>query len=175
VSVGDGTYPLRYPLRLYTVADPEDELQHFLRFLYLHDGPGLVAAAGLVPVQSFAAMTRSAAGARERAQVSMTRIEFGFRGARLDADARRDLTEIASLLAGGEEGVWITGHEEPTEARDELAATRSRAVADFLQGQNIDPSRMTIDSRGTSEPIASNDELEGRRSNRRVDVWILRH
>ncbi|GMR23457.1 MAG: hypothetical protein BMS9Abin37_1887 [Acidobacteriota bacterium] len=174
-TVSDGTYPLRYPLRLYTVADPQDELQHFLRFLYLHDGPGLVAAAGLVPVQAFAAVTRSAARARQRAQVSVTRIDFGFRGARLDADARRDLTEMASRLAGSEEGVWITGHEEPTEARDELAATRSRTVAEFLEGQNIDPSRMTVDSRGASEPLASNAELEGRRSNRRVDVWVLPH
>jgi len=174
-TVGDGSYPLRYPLRLYTVADPADELQHFLRFLYLHDGPGLVAAAGLVPVQAFAAMTRSAARARHRAQVSVTRIGFGFRGARLDADARRDLMEMASRLAGSEEGVWITGHEEPTEARDELAAARSRSVAEFLQGQNIDPSRMTIDSRGASEPLVSNAELEGRRLNRRVDVWVLLH
>ncbi len=36
-------------------------------------------------------------------------------------------------------------------------------------------SRMTVVSRGSSEPLAANVELEGRRSNRRVDVWILPH
>ena len=175
VTVGDGTYPLRYPLRLYTVADPNDELGHFLRFLYLHGGPALVAGAGLVPVQAFATMTRSAARARPRAQVSLTRVGFGFRGSRLDADARRDLTDVANRLTGSDEGLWITGHEEPREARDELAAARARTVAEFLEQQNVDPSRMTVDSRGSSEPLASNVELEGRRSNRRVDVWILPH
>ena len=174
-TVGDGTYPLRYPLRLYTVGDPKDELRHFLRFLYLHGGPALVADAGLVPVQAFATMTRSAARARPRAQVSLTRVGFGFRASRLDADAQRDLTDVASRLTGSDEGLWITGHEEPREARDELAAARARTVAEFLEQQNVDPSRMTVDSRGSSEPLASNVELEGRRSNRRVDVWILPH
>ena len=175
VTVGDGTYPLRYPLRLYTVGDPKDELGHFLRFLYLHDGPALVADAGLVPVQAFATMTRSAARARPRAQVSLTRVGFGFRASRLDADAQRDLTDVASRLTGSDEGLWITGHEEPREARDELAAARARTVAEFLEQQNVDPSRMTVDSRGSSESLASNVELEGRRSKRRVDVWILPH
>ena len=175
VTVGDGTYPLRYPLRLYTVGDPKDELRHFLRFLYLHDGPTLVADAGLVPVQAFASVSRSAARPRRRAQVSLTRVGFGFRGSRLDGDARRELTDVASRLAVSEESVWITGHEEPSEARDELAAARARTVAEFLEGQRIDPSRMTVDSRGTSEPLASNAELDGRRSNRRVDVWIVPH
>ena len=32
-----------------------------------------------------------------------------------------------------------------------------------------------VDARGSSEPLASNAELDGRRSNRRVDVWILPH
>ena len=175
VTVGDGTYPLRYPLRLYIVGDPKDELRHFLRFLYLHDGPTLVTDAGLVPVQAFASVSRPAARPRHRAQVSLTRVGFGFRGSRLDADARRALTDVASRLAGSEEGLWITGHEEPREAPDELAAACARTVAEFLEGQRIDPSRMTVDSRGSSEPLASNAELEGHRSNRRVDVWILPH
>ena len=173
VTVGDGSYPLRYPLRLYTVGDPQDELRYFLRFLYLHDGPALIADAGLVPVQAFASVSRSAARPRHRTPVSLTRVGFGFRGSRLDADAQRELTDVASRLAGSEEGVWITGHEEPSEAEDELAAVRAETVAEFLEGQRIDPSRMTVDSRGASEPLASNTEPDGRRSNRRVDVWIL--
>lgn len=175
-TVGQGAYPLSYAIRLYTVSDPSDELGHFLRFLYLHEGSTLVAEAGLVPVQAFTGLMRNAAHPRARVDVTCRRISFGFRGRRLDADARSSLADVAThLTANPDDGVWITGHEEPTEARDGLAEARGRTVADFLEQQSVDSSRMTVDSRGTSEPIASNDELAGRRLNRRVDVWILPH
>ncbi len=175
-TVSDATYPLRYPVHLYTVAEPEPDgvRRRFLRFLYLHEGAALVAEAGFVPIQSFGAAYRSP-GASPRVRVSMTRIGFGFRGNRLDAQARQDLLEIANRLAGTEDGVWITGHEEPTEARADLAFERARTIAGFLEVQNVEVSRIRLDTRGSFEPIASNAELEGRRMNRRAEVWILPH
>lgn len=173
-SVSNASYPLRYPVHLYTLAEPEPESvrRRFLRFLYLHEGAALVARAGLVPIQSFNVAFRSPV-ASPRVDVSITRIGFGFRGSRLDAQARESLLEVASQLASGAAGVWITGHEEPTEARDELALDRARSIAEFLEEQEIDRSRMTLVSRGVSEPLASNAELEGRRQNRRAEVWVL--
>lgn len=174
-TVGSGAYPLGSPLRLYTVSDPNDELEHFLRFLYLHDGPALVVDAGLVPVPAFMTLARWGLHERAPSAVSLVRIGFGFRGSRLGAEARDELAELATRLGNNEDRVWISGHEEPTEARDNLAERRARAVADFLEQQSIDRSRMTVDSRGTSEPLATNSELDGRRSNRRADVWVLPH
>jgi phosphate transport system substrate-binding protein len=174
-TVVSGAYPLRYPLRLFTVTEPEDVLGHFLRFLFLHDGPALVAEAGLVPVQAFHTAMRSSSRPRDRSGVSLTRIGFGFRGSRLGAEARAQLERVASRLAESHEEVWITGHEEPIEARPDLALARAESVAGFLEEQNIDRSRMKVESRGLSEPVASNAELAGRRQNRRADVWILPH
>ena len=56
-----------------------------------------------------------------------------------------------------------------------LVVDETGSVVEFLEGQRIDASRVTVDSRGTSEPLASNAELAGRRSNRRVNVWIVPH
>jgi phosphate transport system substrate-binding protein len=175
-SVSSASYPLRHPIQLYMrgEVEPEGALRQFLSFLYLHEGSSLVAAAGLVPIQSFTAAFRSPAGP-PGPEVSMTRIDFGFRGSRLDAEARQRLLEVGNVLAESGYGVWITGHEETSEARDGLALARARSVADFLEGQSIDVARMVIDSRGTSEPLTSNAELEGRRRNRRAEVWILPH
>jgi phosphate transport system substrate-binding protein len=174
VSVSNATYPLRYPVYLYTLAEPEPEglRRRFLRFLYLHEGAGLVAQAGLVPIQSFGVAFRLPS-ASPRVDVSMTRVGFGFRGSRLDAQAREELVRLASRLAGSDDGVWIAGHEEPTEARGDLALARARAIAAFLEELDVDITRMRLVSRATAEPLASNAELEGRRLNRRAEVWIL--
>lgn len=69
----------------------------------------------------------------------------------------------------------ITADEEPTEAREDLALARARRVAEFLEEQNLDASRLRVDSRGTSEPFASSSVLAGRRRNRRAEVWVLPH
>lgn len=43
----------------------------------------------------------------------------------------------------------------------------------FLGRLGVGVSRVVVKERGTSEPVAPNDSLDGRRSNRRANVWIL--
>jgi outer membrane protein OmpA-like peptidoglycan-associated protein len=45
-------------------------------------------------------------------------------------------------------------------------------VAEYLAGQNVLTTRLLIEGRGETQPIASNSTPEGRASNRRVTIQI---
>ncbi|HEU4654057.1 MAG TPA: OmpA family protein, partial [Steroidobacteraceae bacterium] len=54
-----------------------------------------------------------------------------------------------------------------------LSEARARAVADYLAaGLNIDASRITVEGRGSSEPIAKGHDAQSLALNRRVDIYI---
>lgn len=54
-----------------------------------------------------------------------------------------------------------------------LSDGRAKAVREWLVNYGIDPSRMTAEGRGESEPIDTNATAEGRQRNRRVEFDIL--
>lgn len=178
-TVVSGDYPLSYPLRLYMTTEPEGRLRLFLTFLCLHDGPRLLAEAGLAPMHAFTPLSRNVPPEPNRLSppvrpgVSLTRVSFGFNGARLDGAARRELAEVARRVEASGEHLWITGHADPTEDAEDLSDARARAVADYLTERDVAPARLVVDGRGAGEPVASNAEPDRRRQNRRVDVWIV--
>jgi flagellar motor protein MotB len=56
----------------------------------------------------------------------------------------------------------------------ELSKKRAQAVADFLVKKGyLKASKIVVDGKGGSEPIASNDTEEGKAKNRRVEITIL--
>ena len=95
-------------------------------------------------------------GVRERETVRafLTRVTFGFEGFRLRAAARQVLDGLAKSLKSPRQSVWIVGHVEPTESvdQDDLSLLRAREIANYLQQKGIDPSRMTVEGVGASEP-----------------------
>jgi OOP family OmpA-OmpF porin len=54
----------------------------------------------------------------------------------------------------------------------ELSQRRAEAVAAFFTDAGIDPERITAVGKGESEPIAPNDDEDGRARNRRIDVVL---
>ncbi len=174
-SVASGAYPLCYAIWLYRVGEATGELRHFLRFLLLHDGQRVLAEAGFAPVPGFHGFGRRAGASVDVPDVVMRRVDFGFRGSRLSPAARAIVQEVANLLATTSDGVWIRGHEGPTEnaAGAELSLARAQSVADFLERLGTDPSRMVVDGWGTAAPVSSSRAADGLRVNRRVDIWIL--
>ena len=174
-NVASGSYPLRHAVWLYMVGEATGELRHFLTFLLLHDGQGVLADAGFVPVPGLRGLGRRVGASVDVPDVMMRRIGFGFRGSRLNARARAILEEVANRLAATGDGVWIRGHEEPGEngTDAEVSLARARAIADFLELSGIERSRMVVDGGGAAEPASANEALDGRRVNRRADIWIL--
>ena len=60
---------------------------------------------------------------------------------------------------------------------DNMALSKARAdtVAAIIKGKLSDPTRVTTDGLGDSQPIASNDTAAGKAQNRRVEIVVQRH
>ncbi len=81
------------------------------------------------------------------------------------------LDKLADRLKQTDETVSITGHTDDSGADDfnmALGLKRAKYVRDILIKKGIKKSRLTVDSKGEREPVASNDTEEGARLNRRV-------
>jgi len=59
---------------------------------------------------------------------------------------------------------------------DNIALSRARAdtVAAIIRSKLADPTRVTTEGLGDSQPIASNDTAAGKAQNRRVEVVVPR-
>lgn len=104
-------------------------------------------------------------------------ILFPYGSSTREPDPRVDeyLGKLAERLKKTNETVKITGHTDSSgseEFNQQLGLARARHVQDILIGKGINKSRISIESKGETEPVASNETQEGSRQNRRV-VLVL--
>ena len=53
-----------------------------------------------------------------------------------------------------------------------LSINRAASTRDYITARGVAVSRISIDGRGSREPIASNDTAESRAKNRRVEIFV---
>lgn len=93
------------------------------------------------------------------------------------------LKRIADAVKSQGAYVRIVGHtdddpikrslkDNPTGMNLELGAARAIAVAHELKKAGVDEARLHVVSMGDAAPIASNDTKEGKKKNRRVDIFF---
>ena len=71
--------------------------------------------------------------------------------------------------------VRIVGHTDnkgSDAVNNPLSVNRAAATRDYLVTRGVQMSRISIDGRGSREPIASNTTAEGRAKNRRVEIFV---
>lgn len=71
--------------------------------------------------------------------------------------------------------ITIIGHTDSTgndAINNPLSYNRAQAVANYLNQRGVAMNRMSVSGQGSRQPIASNDTLEGRAQNRRVEILI---
>jgi outer membrane protein OmpA-like peptidoglycan-associated protein len=96
------------------------------------------------------------------------------------ADIQPNFRPILDTFAQGmvrnpEARVLIVGHTDSTGSdaiNNPLSINRAASVRDYLAARGVPMSSMTIDGRGSREPVASNDTAEGRARNRRVEIFM---
>jgi len=71
--------------------------------------------------------------------------------------------------------VVIIGHTDSTGSdsiNQPLSVDRASRTRDYLAGRGVNPNRITIEGRGSREPIASNNDATGKARNRRVEIYV---
>lgn len=104
---------------------------------------------------------------------------FEFGQAELNEDGKATIEEYRKNL--GPEltdayMVLVVGHTDssgPANYNDALSLRRAQSVADYLVSTGANEFAIRVIGRGSREPVASNDTLEGRIQNRRVDVLVV--
>ncbi|RME95153.1 MAG: OmpA family protein [Bacteroidetes bacterium] len=102
---------------------------------------------------------------------------FDFDSDRLLPATRQNLNEMANIMQQYDQTkIIIEGHTDSkgTESYNQaLSVRRAESVASFLQAKGISRDRLTVVGYGESQPVASNDNEEGRAQNRRVEIIIV--
>ncbi len=97
----------------------------------------------------------------------------------LKSQALRVLRGITNSIQGKTESVYVEGHTDnvPISTPEfpsnwELSSARALRVLRLLEEMGVPPAQLAAVGHSQHVPIESNESLEGRARNRRVELWI---
>ena len=93
-----------------------------------------------------------------------------------------DIMDRVSEALNGEDGrIIVAGHSDNVPIKSarfpsnlQLSLSRAKSVMDRISGTLSDKGRITAEGRADKEPLASNDTPEGRATNRRIEVILVK-
>lgn len=101
---------------------------------------------------------------------------FGSGKSMLLPGAQASLNEVANALKDQDNAdILVEGHTDSTgsdELNMELSKARAESVASYLASHGLPKDRIRTEGLGPSRPVASNDSVEGRALNRRVEIIV---
>jgi len=111
--------------------------------------------------------------------VRLNNIFFDFGKATLRPESFPELDRLVELLNKEHNmNIEIEGHTDnigSVEINLKLSTDRANAVMEYLISKGISAERIAARGIGEGEPISSNDELEGKQLNRRVEFTVLKN
>ena len=104
-------------------------------------------------------------------------ILFETNSATLQTEAKTNISKLAAILSKyPDTNILVTGHTDSDgteEYNQTLSEKRAKSVSDYTMGKGINSSRFSIIGLGESEPVASNETVDGKHLNRRVEIAIF--
>lgn len=104
-------------------------------------------------------------------------ILFQINKSELQMDAKTNIENLAVILNKYEDTeILIEGHTDSTGSEEynmTLSINRAQSVANFLQTNQVMPTRLNVMGYGESQPVADNATASGRQLNRRVEIAIF--
>ena len=104
-------------------------------------------------------------------------ILFATNKADLNAESKSSLQQFATVLKDNSDcDIAIFGHTDNTGTdaiNNPLSQKRAQSVSSYLKTQGVASSQIkTVDGQGSTNPVADNSTAEGRKQNRRVEVYM---
>jgi len=104
-------------------------------------------------------------------------ILFATNKADLNAASKASLSQFANVLKNNSDcDIAIFGHTDNTGSdaiNNPLSVKRAQAVESYLRNQGVSAAQIkTVDGQGSTNPVADNSTAEGRKQNRRVEVYM---
>ena len=103
-------------------------------------------------------------------------ITFATDSAQIASSFYAPLNNLAtSFRSYNQNSIEVVGHTDSTGSHSynmSLSQRRAQSVADYLLAQGVDSTRLSTRGMGPDQPVASNDNAEGRAQNRRVEVTL---
>lgn len=92
---------------------------------------------------------------------------------KIDPKVQEYLAKLAEILKTSNETVSITGHTDSngeTSANHQLGLSRAETIQNILLRLGVPPSKITISSKGETQPASTNDTEAGMAANRRTVI-----
>jgi phosphate transport system substrate-binding protein len=184
LTVATEDYSLARRLFLYTPATPDNKFTGaFVEFALSKQGQDVVAANGFAD-QNVALESPELANGVPPEYKRLTRnaerlsLDFRFQagGAIQDNKAQIDLDRVVALIADRKNTatrILLIGFADGTgspEVNQALSLSRAKLIEGLFLQRGIKPAVVT--AFGSRLPIASNDTVDGRNKNRRVEIWL---
>lgn len=103
-------------------------------------------------------------------------VTFATDSAQVSPAFQGTLDQVASTISEyADTRVQIAGHTDSTGSEaynQQLSERRAQAVANYLMGRGVAGGRISTIGYGETQPVASNDTVEGRQQNRRVEIVL---
>lgn len=114
---------------------------------------------------------------QQPARIVLRGVNFAVNSAEIDASSAVVLDVAAEALRSNSAvRVSVEGHTDSTgnaAYNQKLSQRRAASVRDHLVKAGVDADRLDTAGYGAARPVASNDNPDGRRMNRRVELQIL--
>lgn len=94
-----------------------------------------------------------------------------------DAEVEAYLDDVAERVKKTGERVQLTGHTDNVDSESfnqALGFRRANIVKQYLIGKGVSASKIITQSKGETQPVATNDTAEGRAQNRRTELQIIK-
>ena len=101
----------------------------------------------------------------------------GSTGMENDPKIDKYFNDLAANIKKTGEKIHLTGHTDNTgteESNMDLGLRRAKAVQNILIAKGVDKSLISFESKGESQPVATNDTEAGRHQNRRVELKLVK-
>ena len=114
---------------------------------------------------------------KQRKKLSLSAIQFEINSSEILSDSKPFLDKVADYLTSNKElKIRVTGHTDLTGDLDynkKLSLDRAESVKEYLHTKGVAVGKISIQGKGSSEPIIPDTKIESNRMNRRVEFEIV--